>query len=190
MKRNRRNDCLFLKQEIGKQAAQECRKWTWWTFCLAERSLLHLSERSCRREQIVWAVCGGFSERPLLQWPPGCRRENRHRKTSVFSKEYWQNVKTLWSYSSPIYFLLLTAWMSCFVCSTQRKHPPVWKKNRISHALKRTFLPCLWVAFWMTTNWASLRIVLMRLNFHYPCECRHTAFSFGRHVASAVEVCQ
>ena len=25
MKRNRRNDCLFLKQEIGKQAAQECR---------------------------------------------------------------------------------------------------------------------------------------------------------------------
>ena len=89
-------------------------------------------------------------------------------KTSVFSEEYWQNVKTLWSYSSPIYFLLLTAWMSCFVCSTRRKHPPVWKKNRISHALKRTFLPCLWVAFWMTINWASLRIVLMRLNFSLP----------------------
>lgn len=25
MKRNRRNDCLFLKQEIGKQTAQKCR---------------------------------------------------------------------------------------------------------------------------------------------------------------------
>ena len=148
MKRNRRNDCLFLKQvrlankphkSVGNERDE--------LFALLKEASFTYRKEVIGESKLYELYVEDFLNGHYYSDHRDAAGKNRHWKNIGILRGILTKRKDLVEqFFSNILFAPNRMDELLRLFNTTKASSGL-KKNRISHALKRTFLPCLWVAF-------------------------------------------